>query len=208
MKYKKYWRKTSLKQKNIGDLFLNEILLFKPKNFLEVGIFQGVTARNICELLYKIHGNDFKYIGIDIFDLSENTKNEIVPNIKFNNPLKHIYYRYIKRENPYSLKSVKSFLKKFENNIEILKGDSRDILPNINLNQIDYVFLDGGHSYETVKNDLNNCKIIIENKGVILCDDYDLTYAPGVKEAIDEFVSINSYKINILFNRFAKIIKI
>jgi hypothetical protein len=62
VKYKKYWRKTSLKQKNIGNLFLNEVLLSKPKKFLEIGIFQGVTARNICELLYKIHDNNFKYI--------------------------------------------------------------------------------------------------------------------------------------------------
>ena len=67
--------------------------------------------------------------------------------------------------------------------------------------------LESGISTKPIKNDLNNCKIIIENKGVILCDDYDLTYAPGVKEAIDEFISINSYKINILFNRFAEITK-
>ena len=207
MKYKKYWRKTSLKQNNVGDFFLKEVLLSKPKYFLEIGIFQGVTARNVCELLYKVHGNNFKYTGIDIFDFSENTKKEIIPNIKFNNPLKHIYYKYIKRENPYSLKSVKNFLKKFENNVEIIKGDSNEVLPKIDLNNINYVFLDGGHSYETVKNDLDNCKIVIENLGIILCDDYDLTYAPGVKKAIDEFVSTKGYNIKILFNRFAKITK-
>ena len=41
----------------------------------------------------------------------------------------------------------------------------------------------------------------------ILCDDYDLTYAPGVKSAIDEFVASKNYKVEILFNRFAKITK-
>ena len=39
----------------------------KPKNFLEIGVFHGVTARNVCELLHKIHGNDFKYVGLDLF---------------------------------------------------------------------------------------------------------------------------------------------
>ena len=63
MKYKKYFRKTSLKQKGVGDFFLNEVLIKKPKVFLEVGVFHGVTARNICELLYEINGNDFKYIA-------------------------------------------------------------------------------------------------------------------------------------------------
>ena len=208
MKYKKYWRKTSLKQKNIGDFFLKEISLSKPNNFLEIGIFQGVTARNICELLYKIHKDDFKYIGVDIFEFDETKKNETIPNINFKNSLKQFYYRYIKREKPYSLESVQNLLKKFKKNIEIFKGDSKSILPKIELTEVDYVFIDGGHSYETVKSDLNNCKIVIENKGIVLCDDYDLSYAPGVKEAIDEFVSKEQYNIKILFERFAKIKKI
>ena len=205
MKYKKYWRKTSLKQKNIGDLFLKEILNSKPKNFLEIGIFQGVTARNVCELLYKTHNNSFKYIGIDKFDLDKKENNEFIPSIHFKNPLKQFYYRYIVKENPYSLKSVKNLLKKFDKNVFIFKGDSKIVLPKIDLNEIDYVFLDGGHSYDTVKSDLNNCKVVVENNGIVLCDDYDLSYAPGVKKAIDEFVIKEQYDIKILFNRFAKI---
>ena len=207
MKYKKYWRKTSLKQKNIGNLFLNEVLLSKPKKFLEIGIFQGVTARNICELLYKIHDNNFKYIGVDKFDLDEKTNNEIIPSNNFKNPLKQFYYQYIIKENPYSLKSVKNLLKKFDKNIDIFKGDSKIVLPKIDLSEINYVFLDGGHSYDTVINDLINCKVVVENNGVVLCDDYDLSYAPGVKKAIDEFVAKEQYDIKILFNRFAKISK-
>ena len=205
MKYKKYWRKTSLKQKNIGNLFLNEVMLSSPKKFLEIGIFQGVTARNICELLYKIHDNNFKYIGVDKFDLDEKTNNEIIPSNNFKNPLKQFYYQYIVRENPYSLKSVKKLLKKFDKNIDIFKGDSKVVLPKIDLSEIHYVFLDGGHSYDTVINDLINCKVVVENNGVILCDDYDLSYAPGVKKAIDEFVDKEQCDIKILFNRFAKI---
>tara|TARA_B100001250_G_C19572482_1_gene688262 strand:- start:157 stop:783 length:627 start_codon:yes stop_codon:yes gene_type:complete len=207
VKYKKYWRKTSLKQKDIGNHFLKEILLSKPKNFLEIGVFQGVTARNICELLYKIHKDNFRYIGIDLFEYDENLKDEVVPNINFNNPLKQFYYKYIKRENPYSLISVKKLLKRFEKNVEIIKGDSKEILPNLDLTEVDYVFLDGGHSYETVKNDLNNCKIVIENNGIVLCDDYNLSYAPGVKKAIDEFSNIEQYSTKILFERFVKIKK-
>ena len=67
MKYKKYFRKTSLKQKGVGDLFLNEISLKNPKIFLEIGVFHGVTSRNVCDLLYQIHGKNFTFTGIDIF---------------------------------------------------------------------------------------------------------------------------------------------
>ena len=78
----------------------------------------------------------------------------------------------------------------------------------MDLGQVDFVFLDGGHDYDTVKNDLICCREVVENKGTILCDDYNLSYAPGVRKAIDEYVKINNYKCEILRNtRFAKIEK-
>ena len=47
-----------------------------------------------------------------------------------------------------------------------------------------------------------------KNNGTILCDDYNLGHAPGVKNAIDNFVSKNNLSCSILFNeRFAKIEK-
>ena len=79
MKYRRYFRKTSLKQKGVGDFFLNEILSNKPKFFLEVGVFHGVTARNVCELLYQIHGNDFQYIGLDLFEMTSENTSEVIP---------------------------------------------------------------------------------------------------------------------------------
>ena len=209
MKYKKYFRKTSLKQKGDGDFFLNEVEKKKPKVFLEVGVFHGVTARNICELLYQIHRDDFKYIGLDLFQKSDENNSEIIPNTKFSNPLKQFYFKYIKKEDPYSLESVKSLLKKFEKNVHLIVGNSNKVLKKIDMSKIDYVFLDGGHDYETVKNDLNNCIEVINKSGTILCDDYNLSYAPGVRKAIDEFVKINNFKCDIVCSsRFAKIEKL
>ena len=123
MKYRGYFRKTSLKQKGVGDFFLNEILAKKPKFFLEVGVFHGVTARNVCELLSEIHGNDFKYIGLDLFEKNDENKSEIIPNTNFSNPLKQIYFKYLKRQDPYTIEAVKDLLKKFNNNIHLIKGN-------------------------------------------------------------------------------------
>ena len=208
MKYKKYFRKTSLKQKDVGDFFLKEVAEKNPKVFLEVGVFHGVTARNVCELLYKMHGQDFKYVGLDLFAETLENQNEVIPNTKFSNPIKNFYFNYIKKQNPYSLESVNDLLKKFKDNASLIKGNSNTILKKIDMSKIDYVFLDGGHDYQTVKNDLISCREVIVNGGTVLCDDYDLSYAPGVKKAIDEFVSFNSFKCLILCNdRFAKIEK-
>ena len=208
LRYKKYFRKTSLKQKGVGDFFLSEIAQKKPKTFLEVGVFHGVTARNVCELLFSIHGNDFKYIGLDLFQESDENKDEVIPNTKFKNPLKNIYFNYIKKQNPYSIEAVEDLLKKFKNNVSLIKGNSNIILEKIDMSKIEYVFLDGGHDYSTVINDLSSCSEVIQNNGVILCDDYDLSYAPGVKRAIDEFTYQNNLKCEIICNnRFAKIQK-
>tara|TARA_B100001059_G_C17653326_1_gene485631 strand:- start:237 stop:869 length:633 start_codon:yes stop_codon:yes gene_type:complete len=208
LKYKKYFRKTSLKQKGDGDFFLNEIKSKKPQFFLEVGVFHGVTARNVCELLSEIHGNDFKYIGLDLFEKNDENKSEIIPSTNFSNPLKQIYFKYIKKQDPYTIEAVKDLLKKFKNNVSLIKGNSNIVLKKIDMSKIDYVFLDGGHDYETVKNDLNCCNEVVNNGGTILCDDYNLSYAPGVKKAIDELVKKNDYNCDFLLNtRFARLTK-
>ena len=208
MRYKKYFRKTSFKQKGVGDFFLKEIESQKPKIFLEVGVFHGVTARNVCELLSKIHNNDFSYVGIDLFEESIENKNEFIPNTNFSNPVKSFYFKYIKRQNPYSKTAVEDLLKKFKKNINLIKGNSNKVLNKMDMSKIDYVFLDGGHEYNTVKNDLDNCIEVIKKGGTVLCDDYNLGSAPGVKEAIDEFVNKNQLNVDILCeNRFAKIQK-
>ena len=208
IKFKKYWRKTSFKNKEDGYFFLNHIKKIKPKNFLEIGVFHGVTSRNVCELLYLIHGNDFKFTGIDLFSNTTQISNdEFAPNTTFSNPFKIIYYRYVIRSDPYSLESVIKLLVKFKKNINIIKGNTSKVLKEINLNKVDYVFLDGGHKFETVKNDLENLTQVIHNNGIILCDDYNLSYASGVKKAIDEYVLEKKFNLNILNSRFAEITK-
>ena len=206
--YIKYWRKSSLKKKEDGNFLLNHIRQKKPKNFLEIGVFHGVTSRNVCELLYSFHGNDFKFTGIDLFVNDETLlKDEYIPKIKFSNPLKTIYYKYIIRLDPYSVDSILRLLKKFQKNVNIIKGNSNKVLKKINVDKFDYVFLDGGHKYETVKKDLENLTQIVNNNGTILCDDYDLSYAPGVKKAIEDFVSEKNFNLKILNSRFAEITK-
>ena len=208
MKYKKYFRKTSLKQKFDAQFFLEEVEKKRPKFFLEIGVFHGVTARNVCELLSLIHNKDFKYVGLDLFEKNLENESEVIPNTNFSNPLKKIYFRYIKKQDPYSIEAVKDLLKKFEDNVHLIKGNSNKILKKIDMKKIDFVFLDGGHEYETVKNDLNSCIEVVNGNGTILCDDYNLTYAPGVKKAIDEFSSEHGLKCSIICNdRFAKIEK-
>ena len=203
MKYKIYLRKSSFKKDRInGNLLLKLISKYKPINFLEVGILEGATSRNVCELLNKIHKGNFTFTGIDLFgiDLLDNNTKEFTPiSNKISNPFKWFFFKFILRIEPHSKKGVEFLLKKFGNSANILKGYSDQILQQINLKKIDFVFLDGGHSYDTVKMDLQILISKLDKNGVIVCDDYNISHY-GVKRAVDE-ISINHHFEN--HGRFA-----
>ena len=116
-----------------------------------------------------------------------------------------IDYKRFKRikEKLNSFDSVSRFLKKFQNNIELKKGSSLSILPTIDLKIFDMIFVDGGHSYETVKFELEIILKNIKNNCLVVCDDYSLQEATGVRKAIDESVRENSCNFKVVANRFA-----
>ena len=208
MKYNYYWRKSGLK-KPYGDNFLSLVEEYKPKNVLEIGVFCGVTSRNICELLKTNFGSDFRYYGLDLFGSTKTSSvDEIEPkflkNQKFSNPLKTIYYNFIKKENLNSKISVQNFLKKFSQNIELIKGDTRVTLEKVPLSEIDFVFLDGGHSYDTVLSDLQKLYDNMKNNSKIVCDDFaGITKIESVEKAIKDFANNNKIKLEEKFKRFA-----
>ena len=195
-----------------GSLLLSIISEKKPKNFLEVGVFCGVTSRNVCELLNTIHNGDFSYTGFDLFgektdqELNE-AEPEYIKNQKFSNPLKHIYYNLLLKENLNSTISIEKFLKKFKNNINLVKGDTNKTLTQADLSKIDFAFVDGGHSYETTYNDLTMLYSSMKNRSkTIVCDDYiDASYITDVKKAVDDFVKENNLNFEVIKNKFVLI---
>ena len=209
-KFKKYWRKTGLSP-IWGDKLIKLVNEKKPNHFLEIGVFCGVTSRNICEFLNLIHRGNFTYTGIDLFGDDNQDNNEKKPTYikhqKFSNPLKHLYYNLIMRENLNSLSSVRKFLKDFEDKVSLHKGNSNEVLKNLDIHKIDFAFIDGGHSYQTTLNDL---EIVYENmkgkKGTIVCDDYqDASYITDVKKAIDDYVKKKSLSLRVIEGKFAVI---
>jgi len=210
-KFRNYWRKTGLNEE-WGNTLLELIVKKNPKHFLEIGVFWGVTSKNICETLNSIHKGNFSYTGIDLFgERLINSLNEAEPKYikdqKFSNPLKHVYYNILLRENLNSLESIEKFLKKFKNNINLIKGDTNKVLKQIDLKKIDFAFIDGGHSYKTVYNDLNILFSFMKNRSkTIVCDDYmDVSYITEVKSAVDDFVKDNKLEMKVIKNKFALI---
>ena len=208
MKFRYYFRKSSFKKDiNSAFLLMSQIENYQPKVFLEVGVFQGVTSRNVCELLNKINKGNFLFYGIDIFESTNNKINNREMTVKHNkisNPIKHLLFNIILKKNLFSIDSIYKFLGKFKNNVKLYKGLSNSELLKIDLSAVDMVFLDGGHSYETVREDLSLILKQIKKEKIIICDDYDqLNY--GVKKAVDEIKDQVTDVIN-LNGRLVKII--
>ena len=66
--------------------------------------------------------------------------------------------------------------------------------------KLDWIYIDGDHSYTGVKNDLNNAIEVVKPGGLIIGDDYkwkSLTADKGgVKKAVNEFVSQRSLNLS------------
>ena len=160
-------------------------------------------------MLNKNHKDSFSYIGVDLFGNDKiSSDDEIEPlflkDQKFSNPFKTLFYNYIKKENLNSLESVRNLLKKFDDKVNLIQGDTREILESLVLENIEFVFLDGGHSYETYL----NLKILEKTltNSVILCDDYDgKTKIDTVTNAINDFANEKGLLIENKHNRFALI---
>jgi hypothetical protein len=145
----------------------------------EVGIGYGLHAENILkntniEKLYLV--DPMEYYENDAFPI------DIVNNGGF---------ELLKDE-------ILLNLKKYEDRYEFFRVKSTEVTNNqISDNSLDFVFIDGNHSYEYVKNDLEFWYKKVKNSGYITGDDYH-NHNFGVKQAVDEFVEKNNFILTFL----------
>jgi len=94
------------------------------------------------------------------------------------------------------LDAEKEFDEKFKNNsiIKKIKQKSNDAMNLFEDNSIDFIYIDGCHQYEFVKNDLINYYQKIKQGGIISGHDYCLGWI-GVKKAVDDFFKKPPVKI-------------
>ena len=84
--------------------------------------------------------------------------------------------------------------------LHFLREDSTKAHHKIDEEELDWVYIDGNHTYEFVKKDLLNFYPKVKVGGYITGDDYDLQgwWDNGVKKAVDEFIENHSDQIEVL----------
>jgi hypothetical protein len=151
------------------------VALVKPKRILEIGVCHGDGA--ICMIREaRKHNEDVEYYGVDCFE--DGFSHESNPKVEIT-----------------KMGKVEKRLSKLEIPIHLFRGDSTKVLPKIipTLPPMDFIYIDGGHSYKTCKSDWENSRKLMHEGSVVVFGDYNCY--DGVTKVVDEIKESGDYKL-------------
>lgn len=138
---------------------LSEMITFyKCESLLETGTYNGGRAIQMADAAFE-HTDKVTYTGYDLFGTTTPELNQLEFNSKATNTTEAV----IERLTEYAMEKAKEG-KTFE--FKLIEGNTNQTLKDNPT--ADFVFIDGGHSYDTVSHDYKQLK---HNKIVVL-DDY------------------------------------
>jgi len=143
--------------------YINEIRPTKDMTMIEIGSYAGESTEIFSEHFKNI-------IAIDPF-INDYDKND--PTCKYME-LTKVYNTFIEIVNKY-------------NNISHIRKTSDDAIYSLKNIQVDFVYIDGLHTYEQVKKDITNYFPLINRNGFIGGHDYHPVWQ-GVKDGIHELI--------------------
>lgn len=143
----------------------------------EIGTHRGKTAEQLCLYTIENFKGKFTYTGYDAFELA--TPDSDNDEINGKGPGNYKYANHLLRRVSNLASNVD---KKFK--YKLIQGWTEHTLEE---RIFDLVYVDGGHSYETVKHDHQK----IKNSKVVVFDDYQI---PDVKRYVDEFIAEENIK--------------
>jgi predicted O-methyltransferase YrrM len=176
--YKDYQQKNKLRYRQIYEILSDNII----KNIMEIGVWNGFQAFHMIKICFK-HSKNVNYFGFDLFEEMNDQK----------------YIEELAKRPPHSQEVLK-LLNRTKANIHLYKGDTQVTLPKHldKLPVMDFVFIDGGHSLKTIRNDWSYVKELMEKNTIVIFDDYWIEdLQQGCKKLIDG-LDRERYKIEFL----------
>lgn len=133
----------------------------RSRRIMEIGVWDAIHSVWMIEAALLNHRpEDVAYYGFDLFeDLDPET---------------------LEREqskSPPTMEHVRGVLRRFVDcgvRVHLFRGDTKLLLPRLvdALPQMDFVFIDGGHSEATVRNDWTHVERLVGPETVVIFDDY------------------------------------
>lgn len=134
---------------------------YKPQTIVETGTWNGGRAIEMALAAFE-HTDKVHYTGFDLFEDATEESDEYEMNTKPHNMVEAISQRLTE-----FAEKMKEKGKEFTFNLH--KGDTKKTLPACKeAQQADFAYIDGGHSYETVKSDYEN----LNKVPILVFDDF------------------------------------
>jgi predicted O-methyltransferase YrrM len=154
-------------QKPQRYLKLEEEIIKMPTclSIMEIGVHKGNSSAIMLNSALRKHSS-VKYYGFDVFE-------DMTPALLAKEVSKKPFSEGTIRTNLESISGSEVFL---------YKGFSQETIPSFCKDHkgfMDFIFLDGGHSEETIKSDWKNIQPLIGDHTIIILDDYIVKKDPN-----------------------------
>jgi predicted O-methyltransferase YrrM len=174
------------------DKFVELSSVNEETNILEIGCFLGKSSMYLAENIKKSK-KPIKLHCVDFFRLRDGSAEEPKGWPKNKNQKKELESKY----GTDLLPQFKDHIKKLEveNIVKPYQMSSDEALNYFIQNDIkfDFIFIDGGHDYEIVKNDIIKSLKVLKKNGIIAGDDYFTSRKNDqVQKAVDEIFGNNA----------------
>lgn len=154
----------------------------KAKHILEIGVWNGKRAVRMIQEA-RLASSQIKYFGFDLFE-----------------DLGVQRYQSELSKMPPTEAQVRSLLVDTKAEIFLYKGNTLETLPKVvgSLPKMDFIFIDGGHSIETIANDWKYLQSCIDERTVVIFDDYWRNREDAGCKSIVDAVDREKYNVEIL----------
>ena len=166
-------------------------------------IFSMLPEEAVWVEVGSYYGRSLAWLLVEIENKNKNFKVYAIDNWQGND--QEQFYINKKNSNPDFFKNV---YEKFKNNLKIFEGKftpmkmlSWEAANNFQNESVDYIMIDAGHDYDSVKKDLEAWWPKIKKGGFMGGDDYAIENSQdGVFLAVNEFVLKNKLQLDFLDN--------
>lgn len=149
--------------------------LAEGSQIVEIGSFEG---RSSSILAAVADAHNLKLVCIDAFIPKFNGGNPVVEKVR------EVFYREV--------------MDKFEN-VELLEMISDQAIEHI-VEPIDYIFIDGDHTFDGVWKDLNNYMPLLKDGHCVTLHDYNNAAFIGVQHAFEKYSEEKWPEVNSVWN--------
>ena len=154
---------------------------------MEIGTWNGRRALQMIERAKIFHpAEQIEYYGFDLFELmtKEVNKEEL-------------------SKKPPTQEEVQKLLASTGAKISLFQGFTQNTLPQVvgKFPIMDMIFIDGGHSLETIANDWNYSLPLMDKNTVVIFDDYYFDRDDVGCKQIIETIDPNEYEVRVLPRR-------